>query len=40
MKKLVLFGGLLLGHFQILAQCGAASSRYAFTVNGKNYELV
>ncbi len=40
MKKLVLFGGVLLVHFQILAQCGAASSRYAFTVNGKNYELV
>ena len=40
MKKLVLFGGVLLVHFQILAQCGAASSRYAFTANGKNYELV
>ena len=40
MKKLLLIMGVVLLHFDSLAQCANANNIYSFTANGKRYELV
>ena len=40
MKKLLLIMGVVLLHFDSLAQCANANNIYSFTTNGKRYELV
>lgn len=40
MKKLLLIMGVVLLHFDSLAQCANANKIYSFTANGKRYELV
>ena len=40
MKKLLLIMGVVLLHFNSLAQCANSNNIHSFTINGTNYELV
>ena len=40
MKKLLLIMGVVLLHFDSLAQCVNLNNIYSFTANSKRYELV